>query len=135
MVKILVASERATTLTAAAYDGFLSCAISFIGHAFCPLSPVFSIKNCCCETNTYSPRIAFSRVHLPARLHLSDTERSTLAEIAQRLGLKALQEIARVAKPDNLFACIGNWWHSNSTVLAVAAILADPGYHRKWRRW
>src|SRR5215469_4659355 len=44
------------------------------------------------------------RAHLPARLRLSDAERSTLAEIAKRLGRKALQEIARVAKPDTLLA-------------------------------
>src|SRR5215469_12999095 len=42
------------------------------------------------------------RAHLPARLRLSDAERSTLAEIAKRLGRKALQEIARVAKPDTV---------------------------------
>src|SRR5215831_877525 len=46
------------------------------------------------------------RAHLPARLRLSDAERSTLAEIARRLGRKALKEIARVAKPDTLLA-----WH------------------------
>jgi hypothetical protein len=40
--------------------------------------------------------------HLPARLRLSDAERSTLAEIAKRLGRKALKDIARVAKPDTL---------------------------------
>ena len=44
------------------------------------------------------------RAHLPARLRLSDAERSTLAEIAKRLGRKALQEIARVAKLDTLLA-------------------------------
>ena len=44
------------------------------------------------------------RAHLPARLRLSDAERSNLAEIAKRLGRKALQEIARVAKPDTLLA-------------------------------
>src|SRR5215469_14772219 len=44
------------------------------------------------------------RAHLSARLRLSDAERSTLAEIAKRLGRKALQEIARVAKPDTLLA-------------------------------
>jgi hypothetical protein len=40
------------------------------------------------------------RAHLPARLRLSDVERSTLAEVAKRLGRKALQDVARVAKPD-----------------------------------
>jgi hypothetical protein len=44
------------------------------------------------------------RAHLPARLRLSDAERSTLAEIAKRLGRKALKEITRVAKPDTLLA-------------------------------
>jgi hypothetical protein len=59
------------------------------------------------------------RAHLPARLHLSDAERSTLAEIAKRLGRKALQEIARVAKPDTFSPGTGNWWHTSSTALAA----------------
>src|SRR6516165_6832627 len=42
------------------------------------------------------------RAHLPNRLRLSDAERSTLAEIAKRLGRKALKDIARVAKPDTI---------------------------------
>ena len=37
------------------------------------------------------------RAHLPNRLRLSDAERSTLAEIAKRLGRKALKDIARVS--------------------------------------
>ena len=37
------------------------------------------------------------RAHLPARLRLSDAERSTLAEIGKRLGRKALAGVARVA--------------------------------------
>ena len=40
------------------------------------------------------------RAHLPSRLRLSDPERSTLVEIAKRLGRKALRDIACVAKPD-----------------------------------
>src|SRR5215831_16419955 len=44
------------------------------------------------------------KAHLPSRLRLSDAERSTLAEIAKRLGRKALKDIARVAKPDTLLA-------------------------------
>src|SRR6516165_12129638 len=47
------------------------------------------------------------RAHLPSRLRLSDAERSTLAEIAKRLGRKALKDIARVAKPDTLLALVG----------------------------
>ena len=42
------------------------------------------------------------RAHLPSRLRLSDPERSTLAEIAKRLGRKALKDIARVAQPDTI---------------------------------
>jgi len=42
------------------------------------------------------------RSHLPNRLRLSDPERATLAEIAKRLGRKALNDITRVAKPDTI---------------------------------
>jgi hypothetical protein len=42
------------------------------------------------------------RARLPNRLRLSDAERSTLAEIAKRMGRKALKDIARVAKPDTI---------------------------------
>src|SRR5215469_16263578 len=42
------------------------------------------------------------RGQLPTRLRLSDAERATLAEIANRLGRKALRDIARVAKPDTI---------------------------------
>ena len=44
------------------------------------------------------------KAHLPTRLRLSDAERSTLAEIAKRLGRNALKDVARVAKPDTLLA-------------------------------
>src|ERR1700694_1959692 len=44
------------------------------------------------------------RAHLPARLRLSNPERSTLAEIGKRLGRKALQQVACVAKPDTILA-------------------------------
>ena len=44
------------------------------------------------------------RVHLPARLRMSDPERSTLAEIGKRLGRKALAQVACVAKPDTILA-------------------------------
>jgi hypothetical protein len=42
------------------------------------------------------------RTHLPTRLRLSDPERCSLAEIAKRLGRKALKDIACVAKPDTI---------------------------------
>jgi transposase InsO family protein len=44
------------------------------------------------------------RAHLPVRLRLSDPERSTLAEIAKRLGRGALAQVACVAKPDTILA-------------------------------
>src|SRR5436309_4754193 len=44
------------------------------------------------------------RAHRPARLRLSDPERSTLAEIGKRLGRKALAQVACVAKPDTILA-------------------------------
>jgi hypothetical protein len=44
------------------------------------------------------------RARLPARMRLSDPERSTLAEIGKRLGRAALQEVACVAKPDSILA-------------------------------
>jgi putative transposase len=44
------------------------------------------------------------RAQFKGRLLLSDAEKATLAEIAQRLGRKALEELAVVAKPDTLLA-------------------------------
>jgi hypothetical protein len=41
---------------------------------------------------------------IKGRLLLSDAEKATLAEIAQRLRRKALEELAAVAKPDTLLA-------------------------------
>jgi hypothetical protein len=46
------------------------------------------------------------RAHLPARLRLSDPERGALAEIGKRLGRKALEKVACVAKPGTILA-----WH------------------------
>src|SRR5450755_3583513 len=42
------------------------------------------------------------RAHLPTRIKLSDEQRSTLAEIGKRIGRKALEHIASVAKPDTI---------------------------------
>jgi transposase InsO family protein len=44
------------------------------------------------------------RAHLPARLRLSNPERSALAEIGKRLGRKALAQVAQVAKPETILA-------------------------------
>ena len=42
--------------------------------------------------------------HLPARLRLTDSPRATLAEIAKRLGRKALEQVALVAKPETILS-------------------------------
>jgi hypothetical protein len=42
------------------------------------------------------------RAHLPDRLRLTNEERSTLAEIAKRLGRKGLEKVAAVARPDTI---------------------------------
>jgi cytochrome P450 len=44
------------------------------------------------------------RAQIKGRLLLSDAEKATLAEIAQRLGRKALEELSAVAKPDTRLA-------------------------------
>jgi len=44
------------------------------------------------------------RAQIKGRLLLSDAEKATLAEIAHRLGRKALEELTAVAKPDTLLA-------------------------------
>ncbi len=44
------------------------------------------------------------RAHLPARLRLSNPERSTLAKIGRRLGRNALAQVAQVAKPETILA-------------------------------
>ena len=44
------------------------------------------------------------RAKLPSRLRLSNSERTTLAEIGKRLGRKALREVASMAKPDTILA-------------------------------
>jgi hypothetical protein len=42
------------------------------------------------------------KAQIKPRLRLSDAERTTLAEIGHRLGRKALEEVAAVAKPDTI---------------------------------
>jgi len=44
------------------------------------------------------------RSHLPARLRLSDPERSTLAEIDERLGRRGLEQVAGVVQPATILA-------------------------------
>ena len=44
------------------------------------------------------------RGHLSMRQRLADPERVTLAEIAKRLGRKALKDVVQAAKPDTILA-------------------------------
>ena len=46
------------------------------------------------------------RNQIKGRQHLSDAERITLAEIGKKLGKQALEEVAKVAKPDTILG-----WH------------------------
>jgi transposase InsO family protein len=46
------------------------------------------------------------RQQIPGRVRLSDGERKALAEIGQKLGKKALKEVAHIVKPDTILA-----WH------------------------
>ena len=58
--------------------------------------------------NEYWRQNRILRAHLPARLYLSDLERSNLAEIGKRLGRKALAQVASVARPDTFWLGIAN---------------------------
>ena len=62
------------------------------------------------------------RTKLAARLRLSNPERITLAEIAKRLGHKALAEVACVAKPDTI---LGWYWR-------LVAQKFDGSKHRQY---
>src|SRR6266481_8266986 len=46
------------------------------------------------------------RSQIKGRLRLSDGARKALAEIGQKLGKKALEEVAKIVKPDTILA-----WH------------------------
>src|SRR5262247_1528626 len=46
------------------------------------------------------------RDQIKGRVRLSDGERKTLAEIGQKLGKKALEEVATIVKPETILA-----WH------------------------
>ena len=71
-----------------------------------------------------APENRILKAHLPSRLRLSDAERSTLAEIAKRLGRKALKDVARVAKPDTLLALA---WYRR-----LVAHRFDGSWHRAY---
>jgi transposase InsO family protein len=61
------------------------------------------------------------RNQITGRLHLSDAERTTLAEIGKKLGKQALAEVAKVAQPDTILG-----WHRK-----LVARKFDGSVHRK----
>src|ERR1043166_4670476 len=44
------------------------------------------------------------RHQIKGRLHLSDAERQTLAEVGRKLGKKALEEVVHIVKPATILA-------------------------------
>src|ERR1022692_2672945 len=65
------------------------------------------------------------RAQIKGRLLLSDGEKVTLAEIAHRLGRKALEELAAVAKPDTLLA----WYRK-----LIASKFDGSKFRKSWGR-
>ena len=69
------------------------------------------------------------------RVQLTDAERQTLAEMSQKLGRRALAEIATTAKPATILA-----WHrklvvQKSDALKPRKALGRPRMTRSWRPW
>src|ERR1017187_3418686 len=65
------------------------------------------------------------RAQIKGRMLLSDAEKATLAEIAHRLGRKAVEELAAVAKPDTLLA----WYRK-----LIAAKFDGSKFRKSWGR-
>jgi transposase InsO family protein len=65
------------------------------------------------------------RAQIKGRLLLSDAEKATLAEIAHRLGRKALEELTAVAKPDTLLA----WYRK-----LIANKFDGSSFRKSWGR-
>src|SRR3989442_8105653 len=61
------------------------------------------------------------RNQIKGRVRLSDSERKTLAEIGSKLGKQALEEVARIVKPDTILG-----WHRT-----LVAQKFDGSAHRK----
>jgi putative transposase len=62
------------------------------------------------------------RNQIKGRVPLSDAERKTLAEMGQKLGKKALEEVATIAQPETILA-----WHRT-----LMAQKFDGSQHRKF---
>src|SRR5919109_214963 len=71
-----------------------------------PPSPCASTKPTKSRNEYLAAENAIFRNQMTGRLHLSDAERITLAEIGKKLGKQALAEVAKAAKPDTILG-----WH------------------------
>ena len=71
------------------------------------------------------------RAQIQGRLLLSDAEKATLAEIAHRLGRKALEELAAVAKPDTLLGLVPKAHRPCSSDQILPVILCDLATSRQ----
>jgi hypothetical protein len=71
------------------------------------------------------------RAQSKGRLLLSDAEKATLAEIAHRLGRKALEELAAVAKPDTLLGLVPKAHRPCSSDQILPVILCDLATSRQ----
>ena len=85
------------------------------------------------------PENRILRAQIKGRLLLSDAEKATLAEIARRLGRKALEGLAAVAKPDTLLAWYRKLIPTSSTDRRFSNPGVVPELTRKlsgwWRGW
>ena len=70
------------------------------------------------------------RDQIKGRLQLSDVERQTLAEIGQKLGKKALEEVAHVVKPDTILGGAASSPPTNSMARSSASRLGGPESRR-----
>jgi transposase len=66
------------------------------------------------------------RQQVPGRVPLSDGDRQALAELGQKLGRKALEEIATVAKPDTILAWYRQYPSSSSDISQLPKSVGRP---------
>jgi hypothetical protein len=72
--------------------------------------------------NAYpAPENHVLRNQITGRVHLTDAERQTLAELGQQLGKKALADVATIAQPDTILA----WYR---------ALVIEPCHHVQPRK-
>ena len=71
------------------------------------------------------------RTKLPSRLRLSNP--ATLAGIGKRLGLKALREVACIAKPDTILAWYRRLVAQKFMAPNTGSIRVALGFRRNWK--